>query len=1718
MLLNSIQTLSSFPYENIGIFINETISPEISSRMGVRFRNNEYYDNVNILNRNPSLTLKQGGLEPDLLFSPLASYYNITQIKQFSQPTNFVNLPNDFPIFFATSAIPNHDILLNFRGGLSAISIFPSKVYPLIKKLSSDTIQISGSILPLSAFNGNIDIKNYYSSIDRTKVLPLTTASLSAPNVFDSNHKNNFLWKQVTTNPLVNNIFINELLPATRPYDTNIIPQSFSIVIPISSNTQPFPFNYPLSYSNTDNSKYYLSGMNVEILPKNPIFTNAYITSNLDNTFGLSMTLDSNYIVPKNAEIYVNYETKNAPATVVTTNVGTNSYTVSSSVPPYLHFYQSALTFGSNTISDASTIYYTPSASITHQGTSAVSLSTVMVDNFFQTSFPINLDQSKMQLKFIESSGDITLSAIDPITNKKYLTNTWMPASANLLFINDGKANYHSLTYQLSSYNNSIYNYGPTNFILNKDKAKLTLFLTEFSENSARAIGSLYPLYDTTLPIKWNVYPPENIVLNNPYTNNVVDMNSDVAAGTLEIIVNNLGVDKTEINLYSEEFDIDASTFWYPPSSISNNVSLALSAKINDFKNDSKSQLSAFFIKNNLSYPVPLDGFITWSETYNSINGINQFYSYSGNPIVENTIYNSSRNYSNINIELSTKNVAENPLSIPFTINTHFFNNLYDLQNSKTIYAREYPSSSNIYASLSASDGRIITTNATDGIYFTSAVSITASALTSDFIDMDFNQIYWNLPNGIYNGYSVIFDLSGSHCLTVSALSAQPEYGGFGYYSFEDTVCMQVFPSISGLNFIAFPEYQLFPTHKLAISDNSYLNSVGLTGLSSCITQNFIISTYGGFDEYHYKIGASAKTSSSNIESLSVKYSDVTGSNVISISAFNSIFTKNDPLTIYNTVSSPSTNIFNGTINFVTFPTVSATLSADTNIFNTQIVDTTFFNNIINFYPTGVNIHSASIQYILSSADTIKYSDRITTNNIESYSSFDQFSKNPFSYYSIPRNTFNVFNYFVSGTIIKNVDSFDFCNVSQNFISPIISLTAYDGYYPELEIFSERNVYNTNEYVYFNNATPDTFIPVFSAFVFDDGNSHIQTVHSVNDILTGLYTTEGYYNVSLTGIFQSDPAISKTWESFILIKDSYNTFDSTITRQFPDKLELPISNDKGRIPANSWQFASTLNNAFNNIKTNFEYLSSMSFAYDTNVPKHYVGYATEKEGVLSWIYTKPYEYFYSKDINKLKDIIIKNNQIITINGNKIEIRLNDYNLTPIYSSSYITEGEQFINPIGMAYNDELNKLIVLDTSKKLVYVFEISDTLSLTHYWGGEGERNSRTKLNNPTDIITDTNNNILIVDSDSMVVKIYNKYLNWVNSIIYNGWNESNKPISITADDEYYYILDNTGAVSVFDYSYNYVKSFETHKGTKIYTNPEHPGLLYIISDYIMVYTKNGLYINYIADVISPKKLSFYKNEIYAISDNLIYKFIDYIDTQSVKNNTLSENYWDWNSIFIKENEPLTDYVINDSFKKIHDNIYLLSKEIDHKFVENIDEYDRFIYQGLSALNIDEFCLSSSSYVPIGINELAIYDTINRSVDNVYNDLYKLQCILEVRQERDVAHDMCWTWDYLTINGPQHISSRRRPFSWYELTTANTLYNSALSGITWSTAKACGDSGNSINICWTWEGLECNCYPSMTWEKLECGNAFSITWEQLENNCCTTTNKYFDDCVDPCK
>lgn len=129
-----------------------------------------------------------------------------------------------------------------------------------------------------------------------------------------------------------------------------------------------------------------------------------------------------------------------------------------------------------------------------------------------------------------------------------------------------------------------------------------------------------------------------------------------------------------------------------------------------------------------------------------------------------------------------------------------------------------------------------------------------------------------------------------------------------------------------------------------------------------------------------------------------------------------------------------------------------------------------------------------------------------------------------------------------------------------------------------------------------------------------------------------------------------------------------------------------------------------------------------------------------------------------------------------------------------------------------------------------------------------------------------------------------------------------------------------------------------------------------------------------------------------------------------------------------------------------------------------------------------------------------------------------KLQCILEVRQERAVNNDMCWTWDYLTIDGPQHISSRRRPFSWYELTTANTLYNSALSGITWSTAKACGGAGNTVDICWTWEGLECNCYPSMTWEKLECGNAFPTSWEQIENNCCTTPIKYFDDCVDPCK
>lgn len=1745
MLLNSVQLISSYPFEKIGIFLNDTEIPEISSRMGIRWRSNRYDGEQEILNWN-NLAMVQGGSYPDLLFSEsLSSFYDSDFTNVYVQPTNFIDLPGVFPLFFTASAIPYHDILLNFRGGVSAISIFPTRPFPVLQKVATNILNVSATLLPISAVNENWTYKNYYPKVDLQDVenLEAIGGEVTFRNSYFNGHKQNFLWKSTTTNVLVNEIFTpaGSFVPAGLPYDMRIVPQSLRLSFPISATTLPAPFNYNLNYSHSVANRHYLSGMTIEsyfsnslndfVTPLNPVVSRGYITSQPNGTSTIYVRLNTGYQVPRQSPITLYYDTSATQfnSTVNTTEVTNNNFQISAGNPIYLYNHQFDISVPTSgfTQENAFTISYSPSALILPQtSVSSQSISTIMIDNYHQTTFPIDLNGNKMKIRFIESEGDLTLSAVDSVTNRKYISNGWFPASALINFVNNGNANYHTVNFQVSTYTGGFYNYGPYSFILNKDKASLILTLTNITDNSATVIANLFPLYDPSKSVRWGAYPPENLVFTDPFTEQVIQLDTNTPANALQLDINNLGVDKTTITLYSTEFEISASTAWIPSTAIYNNAALALCGNINDFSPFSLSPFSALFVKNNYYYPVPETAYITWTEIHNDPNGNMSFKADNLSNIVENTIYASTRNFSNIKLNIASNRVPENPQTTTFNIKCQVFNTQYDLEAQRIISIREYPSNANIYASMTASDGRIFNTQLDENFFFTSAVCITAVALTSDFSVLSPSNIRWSTGTPS-QGLSTIFCLNDNVCLNISALSAKPAAGGFGFYDFSDTVCISVFPlGLPNFQYIAFPQYQFNPTTLLALEDNSYLNSVGLTGLKGCNAQNFIISAFGGFDEYHYRIGNVQLSSTSNIAALSVAYNNITASSAVSVSAYNSTFRRTNGLTVYNFASSNNSSVFRQFISFPDFPFMVTNLSVDNDNFDTKQNASTFFDATIGFAPSAIDVISATATYVLSSNDGIKYSDPFILVNNETVLPH-QFTLDPETFFSIDRNSNNIFNFFVSGNLLKGIADFDICNLSQPFSSNIVSLSAYDGFDPELEIFTKHHLHTTNETVVFINKTPNDFPETFAYFVFHDGANHYQTVSSYTDTLTGIYLVEGVYDVSLSGFYSSGRSVSRTWNDYIIVKDNYLAFDGNITRQFPDALSLPHGAEETFVAPNEWQFATTINHSFNKIKNNFQYLSSMTTTFDITIPKHYVGWVGEKQGTLNWFYDSSYftEQPYSDEFGTLKDFFITEDRIFLINDNKLEIRLNDFNLTKIYSSASITEGEVFQSPTKLVYNDVLNKIVVLDNSKRFVYVFDVEDnTPILTHYWGGVGSATSRTKLNNPTDVYTDTHTNILVVDADSLVIKIYNKFLNWTTNIEYSEWNSNNRPISITSDDDEYFVLTETGVIYIFDENYEFKSKFNAVQGTKLYSSDDNEGIIYIISgNGIQVFTKTGLFLNTVSlpNTIEPVSIQFFQKEFYILTDFSIIKLIDYLNTQTVKTQNYSVSAWNWDSIFIKNNEPVTDIIFNDSFKKIYDNLYLLSKDVTNKFVVKIDEFDNFIFQTLSSLRTDERFLSANNCEPLGINELVTYETINRKMACMFDATDSLRRMLEVRYERLTGTDICWSWKNLSIYSPHNLTLNRKPYSWYELRCDVAAFSPTLSangGISWNDMRGscCGPS-NSIPISWTWENLTCCNNPSPTWEQMECGRIFAQTWEQLEGACSHLPNNYFDDCIEVC-
>jgi len=1364
-----------------------------------------------------------------------------------------------------------------------------------------------------------------------------------------------------------------------------------------------------------------------------------------------------------------------------------------------------------------------------------------MVDNFYQTSFDIeDKTKTRMVKRFVEQTGDNSLSAKHINTNYIYKNNEWMRADGPIILFNNGVGNRHFVKIQLSAFTGAIYEEETElEFLLNKNDIIFTPTITEYGDSSATITTVIYPTESENFGFKWAAYPPENVLFynldNEPISANV--FYNDL----IDVKVSYLGVDKTEIVVYSQEYATSASTFWFPPSTVVNDIFLEIKGNIDDNNKTGKGTLSAFCNRNGRSYRVPTDANIIWNEVANDTRGAIFFTnSFTNSAISEGTIYSSSNSYSLINATVSSIPVTNNPKFILFNITCDLSRNDFALNASKLFLYREYPAGDLLTINATSGNNSLFNSKTSKHLVFKNNTNLTLSAI---YPDLNTSNIRWNALSGknipfLYGtGDTFNFSLStlSSICVSVSALSAKPFNGNFNRYNFTDSMCFYLLSNITPLNYIGFPENQYNPNRIASNSVvdygrcgsgyenlifNLYTQSNGMTSYKPCHTENFYFSASPGFSKYIWAVGNTITESKSNKVIIPLSYSNVSANNTVKVSAFNDIFLESDSVTVYNFASSDNSNVYKQNITFLNFPAPSASIELTNNFVNVE-----HYSELPRMLATiksgNFDINGYSFNIVLSSNSFVQ--TKLIENKAASFNSLIKVGIEDTDFV-IDENSFNNCKIYLSGNISITINGFDFCPTSFPVSSNILSLSVYSG--PNLELYAPKNIVSAGEVVTFYNGSNKNFISnpsiSFQSFRFDNGEGTISTPTTGALTFTTTYSNEGIKSPSLTGVTNTGETFIQTWDKLISVKNSFEGYDSSISREFYEKLNLPYSLEDVKVKPNDWQYSSVINKSFQKLKTNLDYLSASCAINNINFPKANGGYLGERFGNFKWQTKYAPINVQNTLFSDLRSVQFINNQIIAFNGNRLEIYNVSYNPSKTYSVNKINNGEVFENPTTLYYSDELKRLYILDNGKKLLFVckFDLNNPsdIEITHYWGGSGAKEDRTKFNNPVDFCVDSQYNLFVVDSDSLVIKVYNKNLNWIRNISSSKFSSNNKPLSISERNGLFSVSTTSGETILIDQFGTENGSITKSNSSNSILNVLHEGIIYIISGKSLAkYTINNTFVNETTYNDEIVDVVFDSYHCYIIFKDYILKFVDFIEIDKVINSNESLSGFDWNSIYVNENEFVTDYIFNDSFKKIKDNTSLLNSRIDKKLFVDLDQYYRVINQTSSA-----YSPSALTDYPLflGVNEPVLYDTINRGINQLYNNIEELKgnidATFSIPNNND---DIQWRWSFHYINDIQIPTIEKNPVSWREMSKAKLVGNTQLSSYSawWTTRE--GNGGNHSEICWNYQQVQCNSLFPLTWYDTELNNVsgHTFTWEDLEKDCCSLPDFVFADCISVC-
>ena len=514
------------------------------------------------------------------------------------------------------------------------------------------------------------------------------------------------------------------------------------------------------------------------------------------------------------------------------------------------------------------------------------------------------------------------------------------------------------------------------------------------------------------------------------------------------------------------------------------------------------------------------------------------------------------------------------------------------------------------------------------------------------------------------------------------------------------------------------------------------------------------------------------------------------------------------------------------------------------------------------------------------------------------------------------------------------------------------------------------------------------------------------------------------------------------------INQEYSNLNLEFDRIVSDSIQLNNQYEDIQISANELAINDTLNIKIGKLYENFLQMYGLTKLTNNNILGNYAGSFGNYNNQLQWssstVNTSGARINVNIGLPDLDNITVwesisaskYNNGILNVmsDGTSLIFLQTDFNnttVTPILSTQKSNDLSNYLyTNISDIAIDNSNNLLVLDSGQNNLYLYDISgffnndnvkhNTRYLKNVIGGFGDKYGKNKFNNPV-AIESVNGINFVLDSGNDCIKIYDKDLNWLDTVIFKNlfidyppidfYIDSNFKCYIITSNSYILVIDLTTKthISTIDYTtlLGVGETFKRIKGSDFNDN-----VYYVLTNFNIIkryksrddaeigrfFPNNSQYItatqlqeiNIIGTVGYDNIGCFCLNEINAgvfLNFNETNNLISILDNDDFQIYTL-------NDIKIQREEYSQYWVFNKTILKLYNDHILLLNQIKKQFTFYWDGYNNLYFESLGYVTVydtirNDVQLNYNYFM--GMNENFQSDVMNRCLGSIW----KLQKVI---------------------------------------------------------------------------------------------------------------------------